>query len=593
MKIKSLFILILIIFIGFLQTSCLKVPTDDSEINVEKNTKKNIEEDTIKEEGSETKVKETLISIDLKRLGGEIKDNNDIYLQNKKGYKTLYITIQEPDKDNIYTLNDINNDINYRDDIRPEVKVLLQEGDESGIKTGMFGYSLKDGNALLRIRGHSTRNASLKSYKIIIDTDAGSWEGQKILNLNKHPYDLTKVRNKLAFDLLAQISNITSLRTQFLHVYIKDLSKEIKDKDFIDYGLFTHVEQPDEDFLKAHGLDTEGALYKAEFFEFLRYGDNIKTKDDPDYDKKEFEKILEMKNNNDNEKLISMLDDVNNYDIDINDIIKKHFNLDNYLTWLAINILFENTDTNSQNFYLYSPKDFDTWYFMPWDYDGSLGYYEQVTGTSSRASWKYGLTNYWGVTLHRRFIKESGKIDLLTQKIEELYLLLNKDIIKKYLDEYYNDIVEFIYNEPDTSYLPSSTENFEIEYIDMINVLDENKDKYYKNIQFPMPVFSGTPEKIEENGTIKWRFFWNDSYDIQGQDIMYDMYIGLTEDLEDPIITLENLKESSTVVSDLAAGEYFWKLIIKDSDGNKQVQFATFSDENGKEYHGTQKITLK
>ena len=33
-----------------------------------------------------------------------------------------------------------------------------------------------------------------------------------------------------------------------------------------------------------------------------------------------------------------------------------------------------NRDTVNQNFALYQPKDSDKFYFLPWDYDGALGF---------------------------------------------------------------------------------------------------------------------------------------------------------------------------------------------------------------------------
>ena len=47
---------------------------------------------------------------------------------------------------------------------------------------------------------------------------------------------------------------------------------------FADYGLYTQVEQLNKTGMKAHGLDSNGQLYKINSFEFYRYEDVIKKK---------------------------------------------------------------------------------------------------------------------------------------------------------------------------------------------------------------------------------------------------------------------------------------------------------------------------
>ena len=64
--------------------------------------------------------------------------------------------------------------------------------------------------------------------------------------------------------------------------------------------------------MKNHGMDSKGQLYKINSFEFFRYEDVIKKEDDPTYDQKAFEKLLEIKGDSDHTKLIQMLTYLNN-----------------------------------------------------------------------------------------------------------------------------------------------------------------------------------------------------------------------------------------------------------------------------------------
>ncbi len=171
---------------------------------------------------------------------------------------------------------------------------------------------------------------------------------------------------------MKQIPNMVSLRTQFVHLYIMDQTTDPWSKAFADYGLYTQVEIPDKKFLKSRFLDPNGQLYKAAFFDFGRYPDQIRLVDDPLFDESIFSTRLEIKGNRDNSKLINMLDDVNNPDIPIEATFEKYFNADNYFTWMAYNILAGNVSTSSGNFYLYSPRNGNKFYFIPWDYDDSF-----------------------------------------------------------------------------------------------------------------------------------------------------------------------------------------------------------------------------
>lgn len=98
----------------------------------------------------------------------------------------------------------------------------------------------------------------------------------------------------MAYDLIRKIDQMVGLRTQFVHLYVKDLTQNTNAL-FEDYGLYTQVEQLNKTALKAHGLDANGQLYKINFFEFERYEDSIKLATDPGYDRSMFEYYLEIK----------------------------------------------------------------------------------------------------------------------------------------------------------------------------------------------------------------------------------------------------------------------------------------------------------
>lgn len=305
---------------------------------------------------------------------------NDDPLQVHVVYLTVFQT--PPGSLQRYTFRDINADEDYSDLDDPELPVLFQEGDLDGPRVGDYGYGLTDANATIEIRGRSTRLAEQKSYRVNLNNRLGRWLGFDKINLNKHPYDITRFRNKLAFDIIKKIDHLPSLRTKFMHVFIKDLSQGDLNADFVDYGLFTHVESIDDDYLESHGFDEDGQVYKAENF-FFQMDEDIRTVTDEKYDEDDFEKIVGIENGGDHIELIDMLKDINNYFVSIDTVVTEHFEIDNYLTWLAVNILLDNRDTNTQNFMLYRPKNLENFYFLPWDYDGAFDYYNQVKEVES------------------------------------------------------------------------------------------------------------------------------------------------------------------------------------------------------------------
>lgn len=155
--------------------------------------------------------------------------------------------------------------------------------------------------ATLEQRGQSTRLTTQKSYKIRLASTSPSWRGLEVLNLNKHPYDLTRVRNKLAFDLFTATPHLTSLRTAFISLKV----------DGARFGLFTLVEEPNKSFLKAHALDPDGHLYKAKDFYFDRNPEALRTESDPAFNAAQFEAVLEIRGAGGHGKLIRMLEEVN------------------------------------------------------------------------------------------------------------------------------------------------------------------------------------------------------------------------------------------------------------------------------------------
>lgn len=466
---------------------------------------------------------------------------------------------------------------------------IFQEGNELGPQKGMFGYTDSVPNCTIELRGQSTIDAVQKSYKIRLYDDTGLWKDMKIINLNKHAWDMTRVRNKLSFDYFKIIPDMFSLRTNFVKVYVKDLSGGNKKAGFVEYGLFTQIEQPNKAFLSSHGLDPNGSLYKANNFEFFRYSNVILNQNDKNYNKTEFEKILEIKSTNNNEKLIEMLDAVNNYSKNINDIVDKHFDRANLFTWLAINILMGNIDTRTQNYLLYSPNNSDKWYLGPWDYDAAWDW-ENQTGVTPKlkASWEFGIANFWGSVLFNRLLKDTDNQKQLTDKIIEIGKIINKENTRKLIDSYYPLVSPIIAIPPDISGIQGSIENFKTEYRRLETIPDQNLKRFHESLEYPMPFYLGGIQNIKG----QYSLHWEQSYDFQRDDIKYDLTLATDPDFKNVIINAPNLVSTVYKIKNITPGTYYWKVTVSDKKGNTQQAFDIYTDNFGKEYFGISQLII-
>ena len=507
-----------------------------------------------------------------------IFDNKELYnLEEELKVNQFYITILDNQKGN-KTFEEINKANNLYGETDEKLDIFFETSEDKSILNN--GLYIKEANGILEVRGKDSQKAVQKSYKINLSDKKGTWNGQSVININKNPFDSVRIRNKLAYDLIAKLDDITSFRTEFVRVFIRDLSSEDKDSsEFVDYGFFTHIEQPNKIYLKNHGLDPNGQLYKAENFNFSRYSDVIMQSDNPNYSKKVFEEILEINGDKNHTDLIAMLDAVNNEDIDINETIGKYFDMDNYLTWLAVNILFDNYQSSSENLFLYSPLNSQKFYFIPWDFDEAFG------NLKERPKWKIGASLYWDNVIHRRFLSKDENIKLLTEKVEEISNILNKEEIRQVLNKYYDIVMANVTKLPDFKYLNVELSKLREEYNGLSNIIEENKSYYYKSLKDPMPFKIIETTITGDSVNIKW----TTSYSLEGRDITYDVYISKDINFNTVEHKVEGIKNNSIKIDNIASGDHYLKVIAKDSYGNTQISYSIYK-ENDDKFFGIDKL---
>lgn len=506
---------------------------------------------------------------DINTVG--MTENKTIYSEDApQSLVYFYVTVQRGDagSDTDHTFAQVNSAVRFAEDSHVDNDILaravVQVGNADGPQPGMLGYDATESNATIRVRGNSSSVRPQKSYKLELDDEAGLWRGQSNIALNKHNFDATRLRNKLYFDLLRPVEDISSLRTQFVRLYIKD--ETAGETTFTDYGLFTQAEVPTKKYLANHGLDSEGYLYKAISFNF-EMSDGLKNFDDPDFDQAAFDKILSCKGRQDNQKLIDLVNLIADRSVDINEIVGDYIDRENYLTWLAYNILMGNNDTTVQNFYLYSPLNSQKWFFIPWDGDNCLHWQEdEVEGlTGNYGSWEHGVANYWGVLLHQRFLKNEANRAELAAKVDELHETINRDTVNALAQQYDQVVRPYALAMPDFYYLGNTAAERDAILAGLGDQVELAYQQFYDSLHELMPFFLYQP--VQDGQTVLFR--WEDAYDFDNQPITYRLRVAATPDFANPVVDVAGLTgtEYPVPADQLPAGTWYFAVTAETQDG--------------------------
>ena len=426
-------------------------------------------------------------------------------------------------------------------------------------------------NAELSQRGGTTRRAEQKSFKIRLDDRDNLWRGERSLLLNKHPYESTRIRNKLAFDLMSDMPHIMSFRTQFVNLWIDD------GQGPDDYGLFTHVEAPGANYLDKRNIDRDDNLYKVALF---RFNDDdlqnvqVDTDGEP-LDEDRFETSLEIESGDDHSMLVEMLEAMQDPERSFDSVLDEYFNRNNVLMWMAVNVLMHQTDAVTHNFLLYNPKDTRTFYFLPWDYDGGFAeeleppaedlsnqglqqrlYYGYARGINSNFHTRY----YQLPGIHEQIVEAASVIRenwMTDAQIAERGLLL-ESIVEPYVTRLPD--IEF-----NTSYNAFSVAGFPLH-------VAENFEALQSRFGIPMPPQLDKETQFDE-ASDEWVFRWTPAYDVTGHSINYDLQVSTSPQFgaDDIVYSVEGLDDTPDTVehrvpaSRFRSGDHFVRVIARAS----------------------------
>jgi len=375
----------------------------------------------------------------------------------------------------------------------------------------------------------------------------------------------TRIRNKLAFDLMSDIPHLLSMRTQFVNLWIDDGGGAV------DYGLFTHVESPGANYLDKRGRSRDDRLYKADF---LRFDKNDLTNVQVDeegkpLDKDRFESSLEIEAGDDHRPLVKMLTAFNDPEQSFDSILDRYFDRNNVLTWMAVNFLLHQTDAVTHNFLLYNPEGTEKFYFLPWDYDGAFDVeFEPINSLDNlelRKRLYYGYARGFNSAFYSRYYRLPG----IHQKLLDAAASLKENYLTETeIDEksrrYVRVVEPFLLRSPDFDFNSGFS-------VDTVNEFPNHIQRSFEALQtrfsVPLPPTLLEP-KLEESN---WVFTWTPAHDPTGNSINYELQISSSKNFAagDIVVNLGEIADSNSEIQQrveanrIPSGRHYARVIAR------------------------------
>ena len=199
------------------------------------------------------------------------------------------------------------------------------------------------------------------------------FEGEDKLNLNGVYMDASMMRDRLSMSMWPIMGQPAPV------VQPVNMSMNLEHM-----GVYQRVEQVDEIFLERRGLSAFGVLYKCGAGMFpepdqvsyeLSYEQDIPDLDDAPYDN----------------ALVDLIEQIDTIaDEEVPDFIADHFDVENLVTYFAINSVICNLDHTTQNYYFYRPNN-GKWMIIPWDMDVTWGVFNSESALIWDASLLFGV----------------------------------------------------------------------------------------------------------------------------------------------------------------------------------------------------------
>lgn len=287
----------------------------------------------------------------------KVSDKDDFFIPATKGTVTdnafdperlLQVSIQLPEAD----FDILKEEGRTLDQALSECPSQDFEYSDFVAKVNIDGQTLE--NVAIRKKGYLGSLSRFRpSLKLNFDTheEGRTFKTLKRMTLNNNRQDPSFVRQCLAYDLFSK-AGIIAPRCNLAQVYVNGN----------DLGVYSHIESIKKPFLERTFKDKSGNLYEAQVADL---GTHLKDK-------------FELKTNktlNDRSDLAAFSSVLDEGDDTFLDELKKYIDLDEFITYWAIESMIGHWDSatgNSNNFYMYHNPADGLFHFIPWGTDAAF-----------------------------------------------------------------------------------------------------------------------------------------------------------------------------------------------------------------------------
>jgi spore coat protein H len=302
----------------------------------------------------------------------------------------------------------------------PIYELRLAPGDLRAIEMAAFGNTEypatftaagKDYTGVkVRPRGAWSRGWPKKSLKIHFSHEA-PFQGHHSLNLNSAWRDPAFVREVLAYEVFASC-DVPASQARMIRLQVNGQF----------YGLYVEVEQPDKALLARHHLESAD-LYKAA--SNSRDADERRLGDEASYRQAYTRETRKTADFGDLAAFCQALAS----ESDAAAFFKQHVAVEEYINYLAANVLIQNWDGFNKNHYVACDRGEPAkWHVIPWDLDRTFGDHWHMRFDEARLPILLGTRAQPGVTgwnrLEDRFFSEP---ELRARFLDRLAELLAKE----------------------------------------------------------------------------------------------------------------------------------------------------------------------
>ncbi len=394
----------------------------------------------------------------------------------------------------------------------------------------------------IRIRGDDARALSKKSLKLRFDSELFA-DGRDRLNLNAEWLDKSYMSQYLSSRLMREAGH-PAFSSEHARVYLN--GKYL--------GLYLKIENVDEYFLEANGLDPEGNLYKATVTDAC-----LSMYDNPD-------STWEKKTNGDTgiDDLVEFIERINSEpDISYYYFARDAMDYGKMVNMIALNMLVANGSTYYHNYFMYHDINVTgKWMMFPWDMDKTMGNrytyeYSYLRSTSAKRS---------DNPFHKRAIINESILSDIQARINELSVsVFDPGYVISIIDSL-ETALETSVSEDKTDDINNSTtwKNTVEERRKYVRNRSKNLIYQFENYPRPFSVLS-TPDTVIQ----PFEFVWHPSTDPNGDTIRYTITYADNTLFSGAIEITDIVDTTYTLPFDLPPDTYYWK--VRATDGSDML----------------------